>query len=145
MTLLPKPLASGCNRMDSSYDRRSYRSSRRSRSPSRRRESERRRSSSRHAASHRPSRSSTHRQPENRWTRSQERSTGGAVSPVHSQDAYMPFDKVNLLRLECPEYSPPNQITHRQPFQFGICCGQRSRSPALSACPTLIPLQLPHS
>lgn len=82
------------SRMDSSYERRSRRSSHHSRSPSRRREADRRRSSSRHVASHKPSRSSSHRQPDSRWTRSQERSSGGAASPAHSEDAYMPFDKV---------------------------------------------------
>ena len=85
------------NRLDSSHERRSRRSSRPSRSPSRRQKAERRRSSSRHAASHKPSRSTSHRQPESKWTRSQERSTGGAASPAHSDDAYMPFDKVNFI------------------------------------------------
>ncbi len=86
--------------MESSRDRTSHRSSRHSRSPSRRREPERRRSSSRLPAAHFASRSSSHRQPENRWTRSQERSSGGAVSPAPSDDdAYQPFDRVRVLYL----------------------------------------------
>lgn len=97
------------SRMDSSHERRSHRSSRHSRSPSRWREADRRRSSSRHAASHKPSRSSSHRQPDNRWTRSQERSTGDAVSPAHSEDAYMPFDKVHLMPVSVVSTCAPLQ------------------------------------
>ena len=86
--------------MESSRNRRSHRSSRHSRSPSRRREPERRRSSSCLPAAHIASRSSSHRQPENRWTRSQERSSGGAVSPAPSHDnGYQPFDRVCVFHL----------------------------------------------
>ena len=102
----PGMLSLSCSRMDSSHERRSRRSRRQSHSPSHRREADRRRSSSRHAAPHKPSRSSSHRQPESRWTRSQERSTGGAASPAHSDDAYMPFDKVkHMLHGSCEPHA----------------------------------------
>ena len=99
------------SRVESSRDRRSHRSSHHSRSPSRRREPERLRSSSRLPAAHVASRSSSHRQLENRWTRSQERSSGSAVSPAPSDDdGYQPFDRVRVL------YLPP--VVTSQVLQF---------------------------
>ncbi|KAL0036205.1 hypothetical protein WJX79_007926 [Trebouxia sp. C0005] len=110
----------GRDRVESSRDRRSHRSSRRSRSPSRRREPERRRSSSRLPAAHIASRSSSHRQPDNRWTRNQERSSGGAVSPALSDDdGYQPFDRgTGGDRWQPPDMSNTNEVLIRpEPVQ----------------------------
>lgn len=90
--------SSCCCRVEGGRDSRFHRSSRHSGSPPRRRESDRRRSTSRPPAAHKASRSSSHRQPDNRWTRSQGHSTGGAASPAHSEDdGYQPYERVSVI------------------------------------------------
>lgn len=95
----------GTDRVEGGRDSRFHRSSRHSGSPPRRRESDRRRSTSRPPAAHKASRSSSHRQPDNRWTRSQGHSTGGAASPAHFEDdGYQPYER----GIEGDRWQPPD-------------------------------------